>query len=117
MLLKAIPISTRQKHPQETPNPQTNIATKQGLSWQTWHHRFGHIGYSGLQQMLDENLVNGFDVDCESIKPDCRACTEAKQTINPFPKESSSRKVEPGAITHTDLWGPCPTVSINGYSY
>src|ERR1700678_4391783 len=26
-------------------------------SWETWHKRFGHISYSGLQHILDNNLV------------------------------------------------------------
>jgi hypothetical protein len=26
------------------------------ITWDTWHHQFGHIGYSGLQKLRDKNL-------------------------------------------------------------
>jgi hypothetical protein len=48
------------------------------LSWDTWHRRFGHIGYSGLKNLFDRKLVSGFNVDRSSSMPDCAACTEAK---------------------------------------
>jgi gag-polypeptide of LTR copia-type/GAG-pre-integrase domain len=54
--------------------------TEKPESWETWHKRFGHVSYSGLQKLLAENLVDGFNVDTQSPKPDCIACTEAKQT-------------------------------------
>jgi hypothetical protein len=33
----------------------------------------------------------GFTVDLKSIKTDCEACTEAKQTTEPFRKTSEKR--------------------------
>ena len=96
--------------------PNIFIAQESLQSWEIWHRRLGHIGYTTLQHMLNKNLVDGFLVNEQTPKPDCRACTEAKQTHKPF-GEKSKRKTEPGELTHTDLWGPYPTASINGNSY
>jgi hypothetical protein len=64
--------------------PQTFSANEPAQSWETWHKRFGHTSYGRLQQMLDNNLVEGFGVDIHTPKPDCVACTESKQTIEPL---------------------------------
>ena len=36
-------------------------------SWETWHKRFGHISYSGLQHILDNNLVEWSQTICGTI--------------------------------------------------
>ena len=61
-----------------TCTPQTFQATEPTQSRETWHKRYGHIGYSDLQKLLDLNLVDGLTVDTQTTKPDCVACTEAK---------------------------------------
>ena len=50
-----------------TCTPQTFQATEPTQSWETWHKRFGHIGYSGLQKLLDLNMVDGFTVDIRPL--------------------------------------------------
>jgi GAG-pre-integrase domain len=87
-----------------TVNPQTFIGCEPALSWEMWHRQFGHVEYSGLQKLLDKKLVDGFNVNEWTIKPDCVPCTEAKQHIEPSPKKSH-RKTQPGELTHIDLWG------------
>ena len=64
--------------------PQTFLAYEPAQSWDTWHRRFGHISYSGLQKLLDKNLVDGFNIDTRMPKPNCVACTELKQSVEPF---------------------------------
>lgn len=93
--------------------PQTFIANEPVQSWETWRKHFGHISYSRLQQMLDKNLVEGFSIDTHMPKPDCIACTEAKQSVEPFGLHSD-HKTEPGDLAHIDLWGKYDTASING---
>jgi hypothetical protein len=85
-------------------------------TWETWHKRFGHIGYKGLQRLKDLNLVQGLSVDPESPKLDCVACTEAKQTQEPYKKLMRTKR-DPGELTHIDVWGKYDTVSIGGYQY
>ena len=99
-----------------TTTPQCFVANEPAQSWETWHKRFGHIGYSGLQYMLDHDLVEGFSVDTRTPKLDCVACTEAKQSVEPF-GQHPDRKTEPGNLTHMDLWGKYDTTSINGNRY
>ena len=86
------------------------------LSWETWHRRYGHVGYTGLQKLLDGNMVEGLIVDDQTDKPDCVACTEAKQHIETFPK-STTRQTEAGELTHIDLWGKYAVKSIHGNQY
>ncbi len=86
------------------------------MSWDVWHHHFGHVGFSGLQRTLDLQLVTGFNVDCKSPKSDCVACTEAKQSVLPFNKKGDN-DTHPGDLTHIDVWGKYDIASINGYQY
>ena len=87
--------------PEHEANPQNFLVNEPAQSWETWHKCFGHIGYTGLQYMLDSNLVNGFTVDKNSPKPDCIACTEAKQSVEAF-DHHSDRGTEPEDLIHID---------------
>ena len=95
---------------------ETYASTENLQSWETWHRRFGHVSYTGLQKLLEEKLVDGFNVDICTPKPDCVACTEAKLAIEPY-KRSNDRHTTPGELTHTDLWGKYDTKSINNNQY
>ena len=61
-------------------------------------------------------MVDRFTVDEDSPKPNCIACTEAKQHVEPFPK-SLIRKTKVSELTHIDLWGKYSIRSINGHQY
>jgi hypothetical protein len=99
-----------------TVSPQTFMSKQPALSWETWHQRFGHISYTGLQKLLDNEMVDGFTVDECTAKPNCKTCTQAKQHIEPFPKVSK-QSMEPGELTHINLWGKYAVQSINGKQY
>src|SRR6266850_8183991 len=85
-------------------------------TWESWHKRFGHISYSGLQHLHDLQLVNGFTIDEQSPKPDCIACIEVKQTVKPFGKDVIHNTTT-GELTHIDLWGKYPVTSIHRNQY
>ena len=93
--------------------PQTFQATEPTQSWEIWHRRYRHIGYSGLQKLHDLNMVDGFAVDTRTAKLDCIACTEAKQTEELFNK-MSNHIMKPGELTHIDVWGKYSIKSIHG---
>ena len=95
---------------------QKDIVLKEIYNWETWHRRFGHVSYSELQKLFDKNIVEGFNVDNKSPKPDCEACIQAKHTISPF-NGKSDHNTKPGDLTHIDLWGKYQTQSINGNQY
>jgi len=105
---------------QLAPNPSADIvclnANTSHLPWEVWHRRFGHVGYSGLQNLLRLNIVDGFTVDASSLKPDCVACTEAKLFEAPY-GPASDKQTKTGELTHTDLWGKYDVKSINGNQY
>jgi hypothetical protein len=86
------------------------------LSWETWHQCFSHIRYSRLQRLLDGKMVEGFNVDVNTPKPDCEACITAKQHTQPYPK-SLTWKTMAGDLTHIDLWGKYAIKLINGNQY
>ena len=85
-------------------------------SWETWHKRFGHVGYSGLQKLLENELVEGLEVNKKLPKPDCIACTEAKLSEAPY-GPATNRYMQPGQLTHLDLWGKYDVASIHGNRY
>ena len=109
-----VTVRRRQQHTDTTQEPVSDV--EQAQTWETWHKRFGHVGYSGLQTLFDHNLVDGLSVDVTSPKPDCIACTEAQQSTEPF-NVVHRRLTTPGELTHIDLWGKCDVTSINGYQY
>ena len=86
-------------------------------TWETWHRQFGHLGMSSIKTLLDKDLVTGLHIDPHSPKYDCKACVQAKQHVNPFPKASVEVHIKPGELTHMDLWGKYPTPSIHGNQY
>ena len=85
-------------------------------SWETWHKRYGHIGYAGLQKLLDNRLVEDFAVDIPTTKSPCIACSEGKQSESIF-GAVPNRKTTAGEITHMGLWGKYEVTSVNGHQY
>ena len=100
----------------EPPIGQTFEVKDANQTWETWHKRYGHVSYSGLRHLYHDNMVDGFTVDLNSSMPNCVACTEAKQTVEPYSKHHE-RHTEPGELTHIDLWGKYEVTSINGHQY
>ena len=66
--------------------------------------------------MLDLQLVMGFNIDRNSPKSDCVACTEAKQSVLPFNKMGDNN-THLGDLMHIDVWGKYDVASINGCQY
>ena len=97
-------------------SPDEYAFTAAKESWDTWHRRYGHIGYSGLQALRDKNLVHGFLPDPRSAKSDCVPCTQAKLAHTPFPSTATHTSAV-GKVTHIDLWGKYAVHSIHGNQY
>ena len=97
---------------------QANYASTRKLTWDQWHHRYGHISITTLQQLEREGLVSGLSIDQSSIpSKTCEACTAAKQTHKPFPQEAENRSEIPGERVVSDVWGPARVMSIGGWKY
>lgn len=83
---------------------------------QTWHEILGHCNYEDVIRL--QNVVNGMQIKGKAIKPDqeCEVCIQGKfvQTQN---RDPDTRAKAPLQMVHTDLAGPVPNESIDGYKY
>lgn len=81
-----------------------------------WHARLGHVNFRVLESMVQRGLVHGIP----SIKYPtqvCEGCLVAKQTRQPFPKETQWRANSPLELIHADLCGPITPQTIGGNRY
>ena len=79
-----------------------------------WHRRLAHINYKALLYVC--KALTGLPelkVDHEGV---CNGCAQGKNIKNPFLKRDSKAKgfLE---LIRSDVCGPIPSSSINGYVY
>ncbi|KAG1826704.1 hypothetical protein DFJ58DRAFT_637770, partial [Suillus subalutaceus] len=67
------------------------------------HKILRHISQPALHDAVQKGLIKGINLDPTSKPTFCDACTQAKSTRQPFPRES--------------LWGPAQTMSLEGHLY
>lgn len=74
---------------------------------QSW--KLGRLGIGGLDtsdiadcNMLYEKLVEGFEVNIISSKPNCTACIGVKQSVKPF-NASVTHQTDLGQLTHINV--------------
>lgn len=70
-----------------------------------WHHRYGHLSYTGLLTLHNKNMVIGLP-RVEQVEKACEVCLKGKQHRVPFPKKSTWRATEKLELIHSDLCGP-----------
>lgn len=75
------------------------------------HCRLGHMSFDSLTRMEPE-LMSKVD----RSKLFCNACELGKHTRSTY-KMIGLRSPEPFALVHSDVWGPCPSVSISGFRW
>jgi hypothetical protein len=76
-----------------------------------------HISPHAIKHAISSSFITRITLDPD-LKPEfCEACTKAKSTWQPFPKESSTRAENFGKRVHWDLWGLTSVISLNGNSY
>jgi len=82
-----------------------------------WHHCFTHHNYADVKKMVEHKLVTGLVLDSDN-KPDpiCELCIAGKISANPFPP-SANHNCFPLALVHSDLHGPLPVATYQGYKY
>ncbi|OMO73140.1 Integrase, catalytic core [Corchorus capsularis] len=97
--------------PAQISRPHVALSS-QSLSFLDWHSRLGHPSKSILC-----HVVNKFELPSTPVKDFvCTACQCSKSHKLPFHLSSlsSSRPLE---LLYSDIWGPSPQISIDGYSY
>jgi hypothetical protein len=67
--------------------------------------------------LYNEQLLDGFTVDLNTLTLDCPSCTEAKQSIKQFRLRPETPRKNKGELTHMDLWGKYDITSIHGHQY
>ena len=79
-----------------------------------WHDRLGHPSFKIVQTVMSLCKLSKFN----KILPNfvCKACCLGKIHMLPFPT-SISEYQEPLQLVYSDLWGPSPVQSSNGYKY
>jgi GAG-pre-integrase domain/Integrase core domain len=87
----------------------TSSSSKASTS--TWYARLGHPSTQTTIKVINSNRLscirNHFTF--------CKDCIQAKAHVLSFSLSSSTNK--PLELVHSDLWGPSPIVSYNGYKY
>ncbi|KAM0982243.1 hypothetical protein ACFX2A_015487 [Malus domestica] len=78
-----------------------------------WHQRLGHPTNEVQLKMLKESQIS---VSLDNSPQLCSACIRGKMTRQPFHSHCNKSSV-PFEKVHTDVWGPSPTVSLEGYKY
>jgi hypothetical protein len=78
-----------------------------------WHARFGHPSPRVLTQMLSNC---GLSRNFNSKTLHCNSCSINKSHKLPF-SLSSIQTFSPFELIFSDVWGPSPVTSINGYKY
>jgi hypothetical protein len=81
---------------------------------ESWHQRLAHFNYKVLPYIC--KAVTGLPElkgDHEGV---CKGCAQGKNIKNPFLKRNNKTKGVPELI-HSDVCGPMPSSSINGYVY
>ena len=82
-----------------------------------WHQRLGHVHESRLKKCVQNECVQGFDIERTTELSFCEGCLAGKMCRKPFPTVGriwSTRKLQ---LVHSDVCGPMQTQSIGGAKY
>ena len=60
-------------------------------------------------------MVEGMKVINSLLDFDCDACIQGKQTVQPFPKESTTQYSEIGELIVSNLWGLAQITGWGGF--
>ncbi|KAB2630096.1 hypothetical protein D8674_007615 [Pyrus ussuriensis x Pyrus communis] len=78
-----------------------------------WHQRLGHPAHDVMTTMLKQSNI---PVQTDDNNSTCISCIQGKMSRIPFPVRTD-RCTSPFQKVHTDIWGPSPVRSIEGYRY
>ena len=81
-----------------------------------WHEKFGHLNFKYLQQLHNDQLVDGFPL-IKSSEEVCPGCWVGKHPEKKHEVGKATRASSTLDIKHSDVLGPIPTTSMNGSRY
>ena len=101
------------------PNSEVaSIASTCPLDPSLWHRRFSHRNVADVQKTLQEKLVTGIVIN-SNAKPDpiCEPCLAGGQHRGPIPKTASFHAKDVLVLVHSDVKGPLPVRTPEGYRF
>lgn len=96
----------------ENPNPALNIKNDQEYCIHEWHRMLSHRNLEDIKRMKDSRIKIKSCM-CSDI---CEACIRGKMIRQGFPKQASTT-FQTLDIISSDVCGPLPVTSIQGYKY
>ena len=98
-----------------TASPSVSAFLSSKNKWQLWHHRLGHPSDRVLVSALP-SLSSCISVQNKHVQHHCKHCLIGKMHKLPF-EHSKFQSTQPLELIHSDVWGPAPITSFNGYRY
>ncbi|KAM2004319.1 hypothetical protein ACFX15_027783 [Malus domestica] len=78
-----------------------------------WHQRFGHLTNEILSSMLRQSSIS---IDLDNQHSMCTHCIRGKMSRLHF-SASIDKYSSPFENVHSDIWGPSPVKTVEGYRY
>ena len=99
------------------PFEHANATSTLPMDISLWHQRFCHHSIPNVQKLYKDDLVIGLIINSDS-KPDpiCEPCLAGKMVSGTFPSSTRISTV-PLELIHSDLHGPLPVQSSDGFRY
>ncbi len=97
-----------------TPTAMSSLSNSTSL--EQWHRRLTHCSPSTIQEMSNNNLVDGLTISGTEMRGKCEDCILGRQTRRPFDSETE-KDLAPLELVSFDLWGPSRTQSAGGKTY
>ena len=82
-----------------------------------WHQRLGHVHESRLKKFVQNEFVQGIDIERITELSFCEECLAGKMCRKPLPIVGGIRSTLKLQLVHSDVCGPMQTQSIGGAKY
>ena len=90
--------------------------TRRNEAGDLWHARLGHVNYSKLKEMMQNQVVKGLPQIYIRTYIVCAGCQYGKAHQLPY-KESEHRSKTPLELIHSDVFDLVKQISIGGMRY
>ncbi|TYZ68672.1 hypothetical protein PybrP1_006765 [[Pythium] brassicae (nom. inval.)] len=80
-------------------------------SWELWHARLGHTNKANIDRLIKNRVAIPSSSERDRL---CGGCSKGKQTVESFPKSSSSKTSRVLELVHADVIGPIETRAPGG---
>uniref|UniRef100_A0A2N9FXA9 Integrase catalytic domain-containing protein n=1 Tax=Fagus sylvatica TaxID=28930 RepID=A0A2N9FXA9_FAGSY len=109
------PIHTQPSVPSVSPSSSIQAFLSSKNKWQLWHQRLGHPSDRVLVSAIP-SLSSCISVNNKHVQHHCKHCLIGKMHKLPF-VSSQFQSTRPLELVHSDVWGPAPINSSNGYRF